>query len=239
MTSKTTRNPFDLPVDGMHDRYLTMQELMARYASCKGKQDWEGAKAILEYGADCCYLPAKLELARLLRSAPALKMPQNQRFARAESLYRELLCTIDLPERAAASVALELGTLYGDCLNRPVGCLAMLLQAKRHGANVPNKDIELCRHRLNRMDINTFGCNARDAYELGSELCLAGGSTRLAEFFLREAAETDDRTLRGMACLALADFYNDHQQTYRTYRGEAARCYRLAADCGFPDCLSK
>lgn len=230
---------FDVEVTGLTNRYFSMQELMATYEDCKRRRNWDAAKDVLEYAAECGHLPAKLELARLLKNTPLDSIPQAQRFARAETLYLELLNIFDLPSKAIAQISLELSDLYGDCMSRPIGCLASMLKAKRLGSNVSERSLELCRQRLSRMDINSFGNNARDAFDLGTELNLAGGSTRMTELFLREAAETEENPLCGLACLALADFYDEHKAECQTYRTEALHYYQLADKYGFPEYIKR
>lgn len=188
--SKSNQNPFDVPVDGMPDRYLTMPELMACYESFKAGRDYENAKAVLDYGIRSGYLPAKLEMARLLKNTPQLAMTQKERYAQAEKLYREILNVLDLSDRAAGAVSMELAGFYGT-INRPVACLGAMLKARRLVFSVPEKDIALCRRRLNRMDINAFCENPRDCYDLGSELALAG-AFKFGEWLLRESCSSRD-----------------------------------------------
>ena len=87
------------------------------------------------------------------------------------------------------------------------------------------------------MDVNSFGSNRRDAYDLGMELALTGKSTRAAELFLQEAALSEDPAMAGNAYLALADLYQQDMDKYPEHRKEAARCAAMAAEKGCPEYL--
>ena len=127
-----------------------------------------------------------------------------------------------------------------DILNRPVGNLAMLLRTRRFKPDaVTDKDIELCKRKLSRMDISSYGANAKDAYALGMELVYAKGPFKFAELFLREAVDTAKGELKGRACLALADLYADNPHEGRALRREAFTLYRKAAEYGYPEYLSR
>jgi TPR repeat protein len=228
---------FDVPVDGFREKNMSMGEIMRAYKSCKNS-DVSTAQAMLEYACACQYAPAKFELARLLINNPKVDMKQYERYARAEKILTELADNPDASDEALAAVSLEQAKLY-DILNRPVGNLAMLLRTRRFRPEaVTDKDIELCKRKLSRMDISDYGENARDAYVLGMELVYAKGPFKFAEFFLREAVDTAKGELKGKACLALADLYADNPQEGRALRQEAFALYKKAAEHGYPECLS-
>ena len=233
------RHPFDLPVAGVDERYWSMKDLMACASACIEKRQWKTAQNILEEAVQANHLPAKLELARLLARTPELGIPGKQRYDRAERLYREVLSVLDLPDSTVAAAAMGLSGLYGDCMGRPVGCLAMLLMAKRHGAKVSDREVELASKRIARMDVNSFGSNRRDAYELGLELAATGKSVRSAELFLREAAMAEARDMAGGAYLALVELYQRDMDKYPEHRKEAARCLAAAAERGNPEYMSQ
>lgn len=235
---KQTRHPFDLPVEGVEERYWKMKDLMTYARACIEKKEWMTAKNILEEAVSANHLPAKLELARLLAYTPELGIPRKERYERAERLYRDVLNILELPDSTVAEAALGLSGLYGDCLARPVGCLAMLLMAKRHGSSVSEREVELVSRKITRMDVNSFGGNRRDAYELGLELTMTGKSTRTAELFLREAAQSEDLAMAGNAYLALSELYQRDMEKYPEHRKEAVRCIAMAAEKGCPECLS-
>ena len=77
----------------------------------------------------------------------------------------------------------------------------MLLKAKQYGINVPEREVDHARQLLVNLDINDFGKSPRDAYDLGLELSLAGGSARLTELLLREATESSNKLISGEAAL--------------------------------------
>lgn len=234
---KKNRHPFDLHVEGVEERYWKMKDLMTCARACIEKKEWMTAKNILEEAVKANHLPAKLELARLLAYTPELGIPRKERYERAERLYQEVLNILELPDSTVAETALGLSGLYGDCLARPVGCLAMLLMAKRHGANVSEREVELVSRKITRMDVNSFGSNRKDAYELGLELAMTGKSTRTAELFLREAALSENPAMAGNAYLALAELYQRDIDRYPEHRKEAARCDTMAAGKGCPEYL--
>ena len=229
---------FDVPVDGFQEKYMSMEEIMRAYKSCKNS-DVGTAQARLEYACVCQYTPAKFELARLLINNPKVDLQQSDRYARAEQLLIGIANNLDVSDEVMVAVSLELAKLY-DILNRPVGTLAMLLRAKRFKTDaVPDKDIELCRRKLSRMDITNYGANAKDAYSLGIELVYAKGPFKFAELFLREAVDAAKGELKGRACLALADLYADNPQEGRALRQEASDLYKKAAEHGYPEYLSQ
>lgn len=229
---------FDVPVDGFQEKNMSMEEIMRAYKSCKNS-DVTTAQSMLEYACDCQYAPAEFELARLLINNPKVELKQTDRYARAEQLLTGLANNLDVSNEAMVAISLEMAKLY-DILSRPVGNLAMLLRAKRFKTDaVPDKDIELCRRKLSRMDITSFGANAKDAYALGMELVYAKGPFRFAELFLREAVDTAKGELKGRACLALADLYADNPQEGQALRQEAFALYKKAAEHGYPEYLSR
>lgn len=231
------RFAFDVPVDGVNNNYLSMSELMDQYEHHKKLSEWEKAKAILEYAVECSYLPAEIELANMYKTTPELNIPHAERYRKAEHIYRRVLNILDLSDDMTAKIALELADLYGNYMKRPIGGLAMLLRAKRLGRAVPERTLETCRRQIAQMDINNFGKNAREAFDLASELLLLSEADRFVELLLRECVETDNTSLRGIAALSLADFYNDRKAECATYRKEAARYYRIAGESGYPEYL--
>lgn len=231
------RFAFDVPVDGRNDCCLTMSELMDQYICQKKLREWEKAKAILEYATECSYLPAEVELANLYKTTPELNIPHTERYCKAEHIYLRVLDILDLSDDMTAKIALELADLYGNYMKRPIGGLAMLLRAKRFGRAVPERTLETCRRQIAQMDINDFGKNERDTFDLASELLPLGEADRLVELLLRECVETDDTSLRGIAALSLADFYNDRKGECATYQKEAEHYYHIAQQNGFPEYL--
>lgn len=218
--------------------YTTMTELMQNYRFFAAEKNWVAAHETLLYGIECSHLPAKLELARLYKDCTLLGIPQKERYAKSEFHYRGILNLMDLSERAAGTICMELAELYGYTKNS-VAVLAMLLRAKRYGINVPEREVEHARQLLLNLDINDFGKFPRDAYELGLELSLAGGSVRLTELLLREATESNNKLIRGQAALALADFYNECRSENYVYASEATRYYRMAEESGYPEYISR
>ena len=216
--------------------YTTMTELMQNYRSFATEKNWTAAHETLLYGVECSHLPAKLELARLYKECPLLGIPQKERYAKSELLYRGILNLLDLSEKATGTICMEMAELYS-YMKRPVAILGMLLRAKRYGANVPDREVDHARQLLLNLDVNDFGKYPRDAYELGLELSLASGSARLTELFLREATESGNKLIRGEAALALGDFYNE-QYGDPIYASEANRYYRMAEEAGYPEYIS-
>lgn len=228
---------FDVPVNSEKDYYMSMSELMEQYIRHKKLKEWEKAKAVLEYATECGYLPAEIELANLYKTTPEFNIPHSDRYHKAEHIYRRVLNILDLSDDMTAKIALELADLYGNYMKQPIGGLAMLLRAKRLGRAVPERTLETCRRQITQMDINNLGKNAREAFDLASELLLLSEVDRFVELLLRECVETDNISLRGIAALSLADFYNDRQAECVTYRKEAERYYRIAGECGYPEYL--
>lgn len=218
--------------------YTTMTELMQSYRSFTAEKNWAAAHETLLYGVQCAYLPAKLELARLYKECPHLNIPQQDRYRKADYFYRSIVNLLDISDKVSAQICLEMAELY-TYMKRPVGVLAMLLKAKRLGAQVPEREVDHAKDLLMNLDINRFGDYPLDAYELGLELYIAGGSVRLTELLLREACESDNPLIRGKASLLLADFYNDRRHENCIYASEAARYSRQAAEAGFPEYLSR
>lgn len=217
--------------------YTTMTELMQNYRALVAERNWTAAHETLIYGVECSHLPAKLELARLYKECTLLGIPQQERYAKAEFHYRGILNLLDLSDRVTATISMELAELYS-YMKRPVGVLAMLLRAKRYGMNVPERKVDHAHQLLVNLDVNDFGKCPGDAYALGLELSLAGGSARLTELLLREATESDNKLIHGKAALALADFYNDRCSESYVYASEANSYYRMAAEAGYPEYLS-
>jgi len=220
--------------------YTTMKQLMDQYRSYAKAQNWEAAHDTLLYGVDCGHLPARLELARLYKECPFLGMPLKERYAKAQYHYRSLQNLMDpeLSARAMAVISMEMAELYA-CMHRPVGHLAMLLRAKRLGADVPERDVQHARRLMRDMDIRDFGQSAQDALDLGIELSLSGSGARLTELLLREASESENPAIRGEAALALADFYLERKNESIVYLHEAHRSYHRAAEAGYPEYFSR
>lgn len=233
------RNPFDIPVDGVSERHMTMDEIMQAFHACKTSEP-EIARAMIEYACESGSLVAKYEYAVFLRTTPTLNMPQNERYQKAEELLVHLLNILDLRDSFTAKVALELGILYAENLHRPVGALAMYLRANRLGAEVEEAQANRVQRKVEKMDVNSLGGNARDSFNLGQELCIAGKTPRLAELFLREAVDKTEgnpkaRNLYAQACLALGDFYDTHKYEATTYVAERDKLYAAARANGFPE----
>lgn len=230
------RSPIDIPIDGISEHYLTLGELMQIYKSFVAAKDYENALECIMRAVETGNTPAKVECAKFLVSTPQLGMKQEERFKRAEKLLLEVENQLDLSKAAEAMIAMQLAGIYEH--DRPVAYLACLLKAKRLGMTIPDKDIEGCRRRLVRMDVNSFGDDPEAAYRLGVELYMAGGAFGFAELMLREAAEAEDQGLAGRACLYLADLYAENSTGCQTHRAEAEKYYRLAAEKGFPEVLT-
>ena len=244
---------FDVPVEGISERYMTMDELMRAFHSCKNT-DPETANEMIAYAVQSGCTSAKFEYSKFLRSATRLSMPQAERYRKAEKMLMELLNLIDVHPRFTASVALELGALYADCLQRPVGALSLYLQGKRLGATVEDYKLKELQRKMEKMDVNHLGTNCVDALRLGRELHRSGGAPKLTELFLREAVDKSAeemhagkrgaKNLYGQACLALGDYYDSqipncaaHERT--AYRVERDRMYAEAKANGHPEYLSR
>lgn len=228
---------FDVLVDGTYVHHWSMPEQMDQYVRHKKLKEWEKAKAILEYAAECSYLPAEIELANLYKTTPELNIPHSERYRKAEHIYHKVLNILDLSDGMTAKIALELADLYGNYMKQPIGGLAMLLCAKRLGKTVPERTLETCRRQIAQMDIHDFGKDTWSAFTLASELLLLGTADRFVELLLRECVESHNQSLRGRAALSLADFYNDRQAECAAYRKEAEHYYRIACENGFPEYL--
>lgn len=244
---------FDVPVEGISEMYMTMDELMRAFHSCKNT-DPETANEMIAYAVQSGCVSAKFEYSKFLRSAPKLSMPQAERYHKAETMLMELLNLLDVSARFTANVALELGALYADCLHRPVGALSLYLQAKRLGASVEDYKLKELQRKMEKMDVNHLGSNCVDALRLGRELHRSGGAPKLTELFLREAVDKaaeelsagkrGAKNLYGQACLALGDFYDSqisscaaHERS--AYRSERDRMYAEAKASGHPEYLSR
>lgn len=193
----------------------------------KAESKLDEAREVLAAAAESNTFAAKLELARFLRQTPALSMPQKERFAKAEKLYKSCMCQLDLPSVVTAEIAHELALLYS-VENRPLACLGFLLKARRHGAKISDDELEKCKKQLHKIDINSPG-NAQDAFVLGRELYLVGTADAMAEYFLRVAADSND-LISGVACLTLADHYDRLSKDNPVYKKEALQYYQLAKE---------
>lgn len=237
---------YDIPITGKA-RYLTMEEMMDTFYSCK-KADPETARTMIEYACDCGSIDAKLAYSTFLRTTPQLAMEQRERYLTAEKMLLELINLLDIPDSFTAKVAMELGTLYSECLHRPVGALGMYLYARRFGALVEERELQVLQRKMENMDVNHLGGNCDDSLILGQELLLSNGSPRLTELFLREAVDKSRelmasgsvraRNIHARACLSLADFYDCHTSEGVNYRIERDRMLTEARKFGFPEYLS-
>lgn len=250
--SMAVRSNFDIPVNGINERYMPMDELLRAFRSCK-TSDPEMARTMAEYACDCGNIHAKLEYSGFLRVTPQLAMSQEERYSTAERLLEELLSLLDVSNQFEAEVALELGTLYADYLHRPIGALSLYLHAQRLGATVEDYKLKELQRKMEKMDINQLGSNSVDAFRLGKELHYAGGAPKLAELFLREAVDKASeemsagrrgaKNLYGQACLGLRDFYDElivecaaHERM--VYRAERDRLY-AEAKAIYPEYLGR
>ena len=213
--------------------YTTMAELMDVYNTLAEAQKWTEAYETLKFGVESGYLPAKLLLARLYKDCLFLGIYQEERYKRAEALYKEIL-NLDLSDKRTGLLCLELADLYGR-MQRVVGMMGMLLRARRVGISVSQRDIDYAQHMLSNLDINEFARSTKDALLLATELSIAGSGERLTELLLREASDSGS----GEAALMLADFYNDRRNESNIYASEAKRYYRMAAENGYPEYLSR
>ncbi len=231
------KSPIDIPIDGISEHYLTIGELMQIYKSFADARDYENALDCIMKAVETGNTPAKVECARFLMNTPQLRMKQDERFKKAEKLLLEVENQLDLSRNAEAMIAMQLAGIYEH--SKPVSYLACLLKAKRLGQAIPDKDIEGCRRRLVRMDVNSFGDDPEAAYRLGVELYKAGGPFGFAEMMLREAAEAENQELAGRACLYLADLYAENSSGCQNHRVEARKYYQLAVEKGFPEVLTR
>ena len=244
---------FDVPIDGIPDQNLNVSRLMRAFHACKNT-DPETANEIALHAVYCGNPSAKLAYSKFLRTTQNLAIPQIQRYQRAETMLLELMNLPDVPDRFAAETALELGSLYADCLHRPVGALSLFLYAKRLGAKVDEHRLTELRGKLERVDVTRMDVSSADALRLGRELCYAGTTPQLAELFLREAVDRAAEELSagrkgagnlyGQACLALGDFYgetlgNCDVRDRPVYRIERDSMYAAARAGGYPEYLCK
>ena len=212
-----------------------VEATLRQYYELKSENKLDEAREVLVAAAESNSFAAKLELARFLRQTPGLRMPQNERYMRAEALYKDCVCQLDLPSKVTAHIAHEIADLYSK-QNRLLACLGALLMAKRHGLKIPDDELAECKNKLHGIDVNNPG-NPQDAFLLGQELYLADRAGSMAEYFLRVASDSNDDLIRGMAFLLLADYY-DRMEDSPFYKEQAIRCYRLAKENGYPDYIS-
>lgn len=236
---KASNLDFNVPVEGVSQRYMPMDKLMLAAKSCK-LSDPETAAAMLEYACDCSFIPAKLEYARFLRTAASLTMPQQERYEKAERLLLELLNLLDTPDELTAAVALELAQLYEQCLSRPVGALAMYLKGKRYAGSVEGRKLKQLQHKITTTSLDQLGSHCEDSLALGIEFSYMRGCFRPAELFLREAMEKsacvpEKRSVYGRSCLALAEVYDAYRFERPAYATESNALYQKARDLGFPE----
>ena len=228
---------YDMPIDGVSNHYLTIEELVETYKSFALAGDYENAMDCILRAVESGNVHAKVECARFLMNTPQLRMKQNERFKLAEKYLLDVENLLDLPASAEAKIAMQLAGIYEH--DRPIAYLACLLKARRLGIRISNKDIEACRLRLLRLDVNSLGDEPNDAYRLGVELYRAGGAFGFAELFLREASTAINQELAGRACLYLADLYSENSNSFPNHRLEAIRHYHLAKEKGFPEILTR
>lgn len=212
-----------------------IEATLRQYYDLKSENKLVEAREVLVAAAERNSFAAKLELARFLCRIPDLRMPQNERYVKAEALYKDCICQLDLPCKVTAHIAHEMADLYSK-QNRPLACLGALLMVKRHGLEIPDDELAECKDKLHRIDINNPG-TPQDAFLLGQELYLAGMAGSMAEYFLRVASDSSDDLIRGMAFLLLADHY-DRMEDSLFYKEQAIRCYRLAKENGYPDYIA-
>lgn len=246
---------FDVPVEGVDTGYMHMDDLVLSFHACRQAEP-EVANQMALYAVESGSISAQFEYSKFLITTPALVMSQAERYRTAEAMLLELLNLIDIPEsqRFTAKIALQLGALYAEYMNRPVGALSLYLQARRLGASVSETKLTELRRKLEKTDINQLGKNCEDSLRLGKELMLAGNTSNLAELFLREAVDRaaeelsagrrGAKNLYAQACLALGDFYDsklslcmDHE--WGTYQAERDRMYTEADVNGFPEYLRR
>lgn len=234
-TMPYTRNPFDIPVDGVDERYMNLALLKKAFDRAT-ISDPETALRIGEEMRKSHYIPGMIAYAHFLYSTVDVSMPRTDRYQTAERILIRLSNYLDISIQMESALAVELAGLYS-VLNRPVACLAALMRAKRLGAEIAEYDIDKCRKKVLSMDVNRMGDNPHDAFDLAFELDLLG-ARKLTELFYQLAAETDDVRLKGKASLALADFYEKYSHEDRIFCSESRRYYQIAEDCGFPDVMA-
>lgn len=230
-------------------QHVTKIDEMIREFNKIKETDPERAFEIIKSASDCGNISAQLEYCRFLRNTPSLHLDQFTRYQESARVLLELFNLIDIPRQFSIDVALELVTLYSECLHRPVGALGMCLYARRMGGTVDEHFLTYLHKRMVNYDINLLGANYCDTLLLGQELHHAGGVPRLTEFFLREAVdqsyaaigrnEKGARLVYAQATLALGDFYDSRLDESPVFRTERDVLYAEARAYGYPEYLRK
>lgn len=226
---------FDLPIDGLETREIPMKTLMACYDRFLQEGDLHSAFAALEFGEKSNFLPAKLELARLLHREPGLMNTRGAQLLRSERLYREILNLPDLNRSMEGKLCLEAADVFRD-LNQTVAWMWALLRARRLGQTVSEDTLSRCRKRLQTVELKTLADCREDCCRLGQEMARAG-ELRNAEGFLLEAAASPNRDLSGRSCLYLAEVYDEMSLREPRYHADAEKYFRLAARKGHPELI--
>lgn len=231
MKRTTTPDPaaFDLPVPGIEDRHLKMEDLLRAFRSATFRDPELALKMGREMVASR-YMPGQLAYAQFLRTTTGVSMPRSQRNQAAENILRLLDLSPDLAPAMEAEISMELAELF--MASRPVAALAALLRANRLGAVIPPDRIQRCKKAVLRsVDVNHLGDDPADAYALAVELDKLGNAPQFTEVFYTLAYEGagQNTILKGKAALGLAGFYRSSDEAV------AAKYYLVAQRCGFPD----
>lgn len=235
---KMVSNPFNSRINNMITEFDHIKE-----------KEPERAFEIIKEASNCGNIYAQLKYCKFLRTTPNLHIEQFARYHEAERLLLGLFNLLDIPQTFCVDVALELAVLYSEYLHRPVGALGMYLYARRLGGTIDEYNLQYLKKKMMKSDIRLLGKNYRDSLLLGQELRHAGGMTRLAEFFLREAVDgaytAIDRKENGavltyaQAALTLGDFYDTQIDNNMIIRTERDKLYAVAKAYGYPEYLRK
>lgn len=217
----------DAPVGVEDEQYLPIKEIVALAMEYKRKREFEAARILLNRASSSP--AAMLELAKLYRDTPQLKMDQRTRYKRAETLLLNLEGEYGIPE-----ICLELSELYR-LARKPLSSFGYLLRSRRLGADIPDKNIQAVWKYIEKMDVNTT--TVTDAYGgfiLGCEASLIEDKYNIAIWMLQEAVDNGEGAYVGIAALRLSELFEaqGNRELAKEYADKAAKH-------GYPPILTK
>ena len=216
------------------EQHYTMEQLLELAKLCIAEQNYGDAQAYLERAASASNPTAKFRLACFFRDTPELAIPQSQRYAKSQRLFKELENTLSNPKSLEA-VSQELSILY-QYQKMPISFLGYKLRTY-HLSQIPDlQQLSLIERSINKIDLSTLEDDPHGTAVLGIECLREAKLKKTGVYLIREAVKYGDKL--GIYALLLADFLEDNPSI--DDESNLAAVYKtIAKQRGNPDILRR